>query len=522
MPLWTNLNNEIPDKELPNISIQNIPNLNGAPGYLNVKHADTGSVLININLASIDLYEFSSEKTEFTRFQDILFMGAGKGTSKNSTLPLTSAYTLVDSTPTIRYKKNSGGATAPYYVRDSAYFLVGTEAAIVNLVSGTYIRVVNCSRTNATFINQYFVPFPVSSLSGFVSAAGTLNLVVIYGSTVYKLTVDPAEPAKMAITSLFNLGDGTSNDICALDDVEIMVFSPAKSDFISYDHKGNLLRESKAAVEASTYIFRKEPVGCSVVYKSSGKERLAMVYPVSNLNFTSPLFLPTDIPVIYSQRTKYTYNSIDGQIFTADPGSRISLIYLKQNVTKIPTVENTTDLIFQAASYSMQLSGSPNKQQFFLFPNMTQSDRFYVLTRETVISPQPPNIMRVYTKPLSLSCKNPNYLDKQNSKEYYYKVGTFSNPDGRREKQLMMIIRKDSLTISFEGAVKSPLTWLAAVFSAIAFGLAIFFMIKITLNLKKLTAVDNAKYVRRPDPASESLIMRNPNVPFSMASINKL
>lgn len=522
MPLWTNQDTEIPDSEIARISMEKIPPLNGPLGFLDVKHADTGSILIVINFGGVSLTEFSVQQgtNDIGKFQDPTFLNAGRGKSQNSTVPLSNSYIVIDSPPSVSYKKNSGGVTAPYYVRNSTYFIVGVEPTVVNSVSGTYIRIISCSRLSASYENQYFLPITITKISGYVDS-NSLNLIVLSGTSVIKVAMDPTNSIKLQVTTLFTLTTEVGNDVCALDNSEILLFNSTKNDFVVYNQKGSYLRDTKAAVEGASYIFRKEPTGCSAIYKSSGKEFLAMVYPSSNLNFTNPLFLSFDSPAIYTQRNMITYSSVDGQIFLADQGSKVSLVYFKQSVNNIPSVQNTTDLIFQAANYSMQLPGNFNKQQLFLFPNMSQSDRFYVLTRNTVALNIPTSFMRVYTKPLSINCKNPTFQDKQNSKEYYYKVGTFVNPDARREKQLMMIIRKDSLTISFDGAVKSPYTWVAAVLSAVAFGLSLFFMIKITLQLKKATAVDSSKYVRRADPASESLIVRNPNAPFSMASLTK-
>ena len=529
MPIWTNLDNDIPKEELNQVGMDNFTGISGAPGVFITKHADTGSILIQLNQAALTMYEFTTTNnfTSVKKFQDFNFLDAGKGSSKNSTLPSFGAqYILIEPTPTITYKTNNGGATVPSYIRNQTFFIVGIQLATVNAVTGTFVRIIRSDRSSPSYINQYFVPFSIRAFSGYVTSKGdSIELVALVSSSAYRMIITFNDTSSYKFGPVFSNAESLSNDVCCLDQSEILLYSTTKNDFVVYDQKGTFVRDSKATVAAPNYRFRKEPVGCSVTYSNSmGKEFIAMAYPLSNLNFTNPLFLPSELTGVFFQELKSTYTSVDGQIFFADPSGRISLVYLRQNVTTMPTVQNTTDLIFQTTNYSMspRAFNFPTKQQFFLFRNMSMSDRFYVLSRDTLGSMGAPNLDRIYTKPLALNCKNPTFTDKQNSKEYYYKIGAFSNPDARREKQLMMIIRKDSLTKSFTGAVKSPITWVAAVLSAISIGLALFLMIKITLQLKSATAVGNSKVVRRPDPASESLIVRQPGGPISLASINKL
>jgi hypothetical protein len=526
MPVWTNQDKEIPQERLPQISTNDLPQLSGLLGFFHTSHSDNGTVLLHVNDAALDMYKFAGagDSTIIISYKNSSFFAASKGASANSTVPgASNSYIVIDGTPNITYSSNVGGSKVPTYIRSLDYYLVGLQAATVDTIDGAYLRIVRLGPADPVYFNQFFVGINVDSVSGYQTEKG-IDLLLLSGSTVYKLVYSISNPTSYTISILFTLSD-TSDELCALDQSEVLVYSLSRKDFVVYHQNGTLLREAKANVLlSSTYRMRKEPVGCSVIYQSDTKDMVAMVYPLSNINFTNPLFLPAEMPGAVSLMSETTYTSVDGQIFFADTFGKIYLIYLRQNVTTLPTVQNTTDTIFQTTNYNMLLPSMDSKQQFFLFRNMTEADRFYVLMRNKLpTGSQTQTLSRVYTKPLVLTCKNPTYLAKEISKEYYFKIGAFRNPDARREKQIMMIIRKDSLTVKFEGAVNSPITWIAASTTAVAVGFALYFLITVTRNLTNINKVANAYDPNKAvDPASESLIQPKENAPLSLTSLKNV
>lgn len=427
------------------------------------------------------------------------FLSAGGSTLGNSTtlsFPNSTIYSARSQASNVTVKENAGGLNRNVYVYGNLGYILLAETNS----TGTIMSLIRIDTNGAEFEQQHFVTQLLVSASLTVVSQNQLKIFAVDSSgNVYKYTI-----SQNAITTtyLFAFDSGTSSvNICAVDDTEVLLYHPTNTELRLYYTNG-----TQAGVKASSVTslngVQGLAVGCTGKYTSSSTKYMFMAYPTSHLSYTTNLFVQSPDPFGEGSNSTFITNGIG---FAISVNNDLSIFPFLQQVTNFSSIfTNTSDYNFFNLTYRARIpdTTSNNFRHHVILPNASTSDRFWILSISTSGSAF---VTTWVVSELGIVCTNPDFKSNEISREYYIKVGTLDNPDAMREKQAMLIVRKDSLTRTFKSVEAQPTLWIAVIFSLIAVGGVVILVLKAMKDLKNATTVQQKEgskisYSQIPEP----------------------
>lgn len=448
-------------------------------------------MLVLTGLNDLHQYELKklNEKESDLKFTNLSnFFGSGRSIHSNtsaidfSNVKIASAM----SEPAVTIAKSQGGVNGSVYDRSSS---VGWLGLLTD--TGMKINLIKVMHTGSIFQIQLNLSLKWNQFSIFVKSADELKLFSV---------TDTNEIASLNYSSgavqrsiLFTNPFSASNHICALSESELVFYNPNSRRLDVYSTAGGFLRSYGSNINAVFSLSRSE-IGCQVHYTSNFVQYFSIIYPSWHSKYTPALFISLVNPFNSSMLPSYQYIR-DGLAYIFNADGRMALLTYLQPVANFSGIfVNTKETVVQNFTYTANLGFPYSSHQHHtpLFTDSNSTDRFFVASisnNGTV----PSKLTAVYSTPLSITCKNPTFQGKEESREFYFKVGVVMNPDAIREKNLMYIIRKKGLTREFNEVLKNPIIWIGVVFTVVAIVSTVLIVFFAAKKLKKINAISQAQ-----------------------------